>query len=51
MFWVRVSKSARCVGKANRKYLDEKSAKYNLQPVAIGLFGGVYNYNKVPKNP
>jgi menaquinone-dependent protoporphyrinogen IX oxidase len=33
---------------ARTKYLEEKAAKYNLQPVALGLFGGVYNYNKVP---
>jgi menaquinone-dependent protoporphyrinogen IX oxidase len=33
---------------ARRKYLGEKAAKYNLPPVALGLFGGVYNYNKVP---
>jgi menaquinone-dependent protoporphyrinogen IX oxidase len=33
---------------ARRKYLDEKVAKYSLQPVALGLFGGVYNYNKEP---
>ena len=31
---------------ARRKYLEEKAAKYNLRPVALGLFGGVYNYNK-----
>ncbi len=30
------------------KYLDEKAAKYNLQPIALGFFGGVYNYNKTP---
>jgi menaquinone-dependent protoporphyrinogen IX oxidase len=34
--------------KARQKYLEEKAIKYNLQPVALGLFGGVYNYNKVP---
>jgi menaquinone-dependent protoporphyrinogen IX oxidase len=34
--------------KARRKYLEEKAAKYNLQPVALGFFGGVYNFNKVP---
>jgi len=30
------------------KYLDEKAAKYNLHPVALGFFGGVYNFNKTP---
>jgi len=33
---------------ARRRYLEEKGAKYSLQPVALGLFGGVYNYNKEP---
>ncbi len=36
------------LAEAKRKYLDEKAAKYNLQPIALGLFGGVYNFNKVP---
>jgi len=34
--------------KAKRKYLEEKAVQYNLQPVALGFFGGVYNYNKEP---
>jgi len=34
--------------RARRKYLEEKAAKYGLHPVALGLFGGVYNYNTVP---
>ena len=33
---------------ARRKYLEEKVAQSPIQPVALGLFGGVYNYNKVP---
>lgn len=33
---------------ARRKYLDEKAAQYNLHPVALGFFGGCYNYNKTP---
>jgi menaquinone-dependent protoporphyrinogen oxidase len=33
---------------ARRKYLEEKVAKYNLKPIALGLFGGIYNYNKLP---
>jgi len=33
---------------ARKRYLEEKAAKYSLHPVAFGLFGGVYNYNKVP---
>jgi len=33
---------------ARRKYLEDKAAQYHLQTVALGLFGGVYNYNKTP---
>ena len=32
--------------KAKTKYLDAKAVQYHLQPVALGFFGGVYNYNK-----
>jgi menaquinone-dependent protoporphyrinogen IX oxidase len=39
---------AESIEKARTKYLEEKAAKFNLQPVALGLFGGVYNFNKVP---
>ena len=39
---------AESIEKARTKYLEEKAAKYNLQPIALGLFGGVYNYNRVP---
>ena len=28
-----------------RKYLEEKAAKYNLAPVALGFFGAIYNFN------
>jgi len=36
------------IGRARRKYLEEKAAKYDLQPIALGLFGGVYNFNRWP---
>jgi len=39
---------ATSIENARKKYLEEKAAKYNLQPISLGLFGGVYNYNKVP---
>jgi menaquinone-dependent protoporphyrinogen oxidase len=39
---------AESIKNARTKYLEEKAAKYNLQPIALGLFGGVYNFNKVP---
>jgi menaquinone-dependent protoporphyrinogen oxidase len=34
---------------ANTKYRNEKAAKYGLQPVALGFFGGVYNFNRVSR--
>ncbi len=36
------------VERAKRKYLEEKAGKFNLHPAALGLFGGIYNYNNVP---
>jgi menaquinone-dependent protoporphyrinogen oxidase len=32
---------------ARTHHLEEKAAKYGLKPVAFGLFGGVYNFNKM----
>jgi len=31
-----------------RRYLEERAARHGLRPIAMGLFGGVYDYNKVP---
>ncbi|MCX8153842.1 MAG: hypothetical protein N3E52_05355 [Candidatus Bathyarchaeota archaeon] len=39
---------AKSIAEAKRRYLEEKAAEYHLQPVALGLFGGVYNFNKTP---
>jgi menaquinone-dependent protoporphyrinogen IX oxidase len=39
---------AEAIGRARKKYLEEKAAKYNLQPVALGLFGGIWDYNRAP---
>jgi menaquinone-dependent protoporphyrinogen oxidase len=36
------------IARARGEYLEEKAAKYNLQPFALGLFSGIYNYNNVP---
>ncbi len=35
------------ISRAKTKYLEEKATKYNIQPVALGLFGGVYDFNKM----
>ncbi len=40
-------KTAQEAEEAKQNYLVEKAAKYNLQPVAMGFFGGVYNFNNM----
>jgi len=35
------------IAKFRVKYLEEKAAKYNLQPIALGFFGGFQDYTKV----
>jgi len=32
---------------ARRDYLEAKAAKYGLNPVGLGFFGAVYNFNKM----
>jgi menaquinone-dependent protoporphyrinogen oxidase len=32
---------------AKRKYLEDKSVEYNVKPVALGFFGGCYDFNKM----
>lgn len=36
------------IERMRKKYLEEKAAKYNLQPIALGFFGGVWDYNHMP---
>jgi menaquinone-dependent protoporphyrinogen IX oxidase len=36
------------IGRARKKYLEEKAAKYGLQPVSLALFGGVWDYHHMP---
>ncbi len=36
------------VGRTRKKHLEEKAAKYNLKPVALAVFGGVYDYYHMP---
>ena len=32
---------------AKTKYLEDKAAKYNLNPIALGFFGGIYDFTKM----
>lgn len=36
------------VVEARKKYLDDKAAQYGLRPIALGFFGGSYDYNNMP---
>jgi flavodoxin len=36
---------AEIIGRARKVYLEEKAARYNLQPVSLGLFGGLLGNN------
>ena len=36
------------IGRAKKKYLVEKAEKYELHPVALGLFGGIWDFNNMP---
>ena len=33
--------------KTRKEYLEDKPAKYGLEPIAVGLFGSVVDYNKM----
>jgi menaquinone-dependent protoporphyrinogen IX oxidase len=36
------------MGRSRTKYLDEKASEYGLHPIATGLFGGVWDFNRLP---
>jgi len=36
------------VAEARKKYLDDKATQYGLRPIALGFFGGAYDYNNMP---
>ena len=38
---------AKVKAEAKNKYLEDKAAKYNINPIALGFFGGIYNFNKM----
>lgn len=35
------------IEKAQKLYLDDKAAMYNLNPISMVIFGGVWDYNKM----
>ncbi len=36
------------ISRARRKYLEEKVAKYELHPISMRVFGGVWDFHKMP---
>lgn len=36
------------VNRGRRKYLEEKAEEHGLNPIALGLFGGVWDFNRLP---
>ena len=35
------------IEKAKKQYLEDKAAKYNLNPISMVIFGGVWDFNKM----
>ncbi len=33
----------------NKKYLEDKASKYDLNPVSMTMFGGIWDYNQIGK--
>jgi menaquinone-dependent protoporphyrinogen oxidase len=44
---IEYEKKTEDIEKARKQYLEEKAAKYNLHPVSMVIFGGVWDYNKM----
>ncbi len=36
------------IGRGRTKYLEEKATEYGLHPISTGLFGGVWDFNRLP---
>lgn len=45
---IEYEKKAEEIEKAKKQYLEDKAATYNLKPVSMVIFGGVWDYNKMP---
>lgn len=44
---IEYEKKTEEIEKARRQYLEDKAAKYNLQPVSMVILGGVWDFNKM----
>ncbi len=36
------------IERTRKKYLENKALKFNLRPLAFGMFGGVWDFNRLP---
>lgn len=37
------------IERITKKYLEDKASKYNLHPISMTMFGGVWDYNQISK--
>jgi len=37
------------IDRITKKYLEDKAFKYNLNPISMAMFGGIWDYNKMGK--
>jgi len=37
------------ISRITKKYLEEKASKYDLNPISMTMFGGIWNYNQMGK--
>ena len=44
---IEYEKKTEEIEKARKQYLEDKAAKYNLHPISMIIFGGVWDYNKM----
>jgi menaquinone-dependent protoporphyrinogen IX oxidase len=44
---IEYEKKTEDIEKARKEYLEDKAARYNLHPISMVIFGGVWDYNKM----
>jgi hypothetical protein len=44
---IEYEKKTEEIEKARKQYLEDKAAKYNLHPISMVIFGGVWDFNKM----
>ncbi|MFX1470767.1 MAG: flavodoxin domain-containing protein, partial [Promethearchaeota archaeon] len=37
------------IGRMTKKYLEDKASKYDLNPISMTMFGGIWDYNQMGK--